>query len=73
MEHNLPIIVERHENGFTAYPLTTRGIVIGQGDTEALADVESAIKFHVETFGPAILEEQDDILDASLHECKIAV
>jgi len=34
------------------------GVVVGEGDTseEALADVRSGLKFHVETFGPAVLE-----------------
>jgi len=53
----LKIIVERHPDGYVAYPLGIKGIVVGQGDTyeEALADVKSAIVFHVETFGPEML------------------
>lgn len=47
------IIVERHSDGYVAYPLGLQGVVVGQGDTydEAVADVRSAISFHVETFG----------------------
>lgn len=47
------IIVEKHQDGYVAYPLGIQGIVVGEGDTyeEALADVKSAIAFHVETFG----------------------
>ena len=47
------IIVEKHPDGYVAYPLGLRGVVVGEGDTyeEALADVKSAIKFHIETFG----------------------
>jgi predicted RNase H-like HicB family nuclease len=46
------MIVEKHEDGYVAYPLGIQGVV-GEGDTyeEALADVKSAIAFHVETFG----------------------
>jgi predicted RNase H-like HicB family nuclease len=46
-------IVERHPDGYVAYPLGIRGIVVGEGETyeEALADVKSAIQFHVESFG----------------------
>jgi len=31
-----------------------KGVVVGQGDSyeQALADVRSAIRFHIETFGP---------------------
>ena len=38
------IIVEKHTDGFVAYPLGLKGVVVGQGDTyeEALADVTSA-------------------------------
>lgn len=47
------IIVEKHKDGYTAYVEGLEGIAVGEGDTlkEALQDVESAIKFHLETFG----------------------
>ena len=47
------VIVEKHPDGYVAYPLGLKGVVVGQGDTyeEALADVKSAIRFHLETFG----------------------
>jgi len=47
------ITVEQHPDGFVAYPVGMKGIVIGQGDTyqEALEDKKSAIVFHLETFG----------------------
>lgn len=50
---SIKIIVEKHEDGFVAYPVGIRGAVVGEGDTydEALADVRSAIQFHIETFG----------------------
>lgn len=46
------IIVEKHSDGYIAYPINIKGVVIGEGDTneEALKDVKSAIKFHMETF-----------------------
>ncbi len=49
---NFKVIVEKHEDGYIAYPLGLKGAVVGQGDTyeEAFADVKSAIKFHIETF-----------------------
>ena len=52
------IVVERHSDGYIAYPLGIRGVVVGQGDTyeEAFADVKSAIAFHIETFGPEVIE-----------------
>ena len=47
------IIVEKHPDGYVAYPIGINGVVIGQGDTraEAISDVTSAIEFHIETFG----------------------
>ena len=47
------IIVEKHPDGYVAYPLGLKGVAVGEGDTyeEALADVRSAIRFHIETFG----------------------
>jgi predicted RNase H-like HicB family nuclease len=57
----LKIIVEKHPEGYVAYPLGLKGVVVGEGDTyeEALADVKSAIKFHMETFGGDIYETED--------------
>lgn len=54
----IKIIVEKHPEGYVAYPLGLRGVVVGEGDTyeEALKDVKSAIKFHIETFGKEALE-----------------
>jgi predicted RNase H-like HicB family nuclease len=54
----LKIIVEKHPDGYVAYPLGLRAVVVGQGDSyeEALSDVKSAIRFHVESFGKAVLD-----------------
>jgi predicted RNase H-like HicB family nuclease len=53
LDRQLKIIVERHADGYVAYPIGLKGVVVGEGDTyeEALADVKSAIAFHIETFG----------------------
>ena len=52
------IIAEKHADGYVAYPLGIKGVVVGEGDSyeEALADVKSAIQFHIETFGAAALD-----------------
>jgi len=54
----IKIIIEKHMDGYVAYPIGIKGIVVGEGDTyeEALADVKSAIQFHIETFGREALE-----------------
>jgi hypothetical protein len=40
-----------------AYPIDLKGVVVGQGDTyeAAPADVKSAIRFNMVTFGPEAL------------------
>jgi predicted RNase H-like HicB family nuclease len=60
------VIVEKHPDGYIAYPLGLKGVVIGQGDTyeAAMADVRSAIIFHIDTFGPEVLEIAPPILEA---------
>ena len=52
----IKLIVEKHPDGYVAYPLGLKGVVVGEGDSyeEALADVRSAIRFHIEAFGPEI-------------------
>jgi predicted RNase H-like HicB family nuclease len=49
----LKIIIEKHRDGYVAYPIGMKGAVVGQGDAcnEALQNVRSAIRFHEETFG----------------------
>jgi predicted RNase H-like HicB family nuclease len=51
------IVVEKHPDGYVAYPLGLKGIVVGEGDTfkEALADAISAVQFHIATFGKEVL------------------
>ena len=69
------ILIERHIDGYVAYPLGLDGVVVGQGDTadDALADVKSAICFHVETFGQEVLETQASVLDAYVTETDVQV
>ncbi len=59
------VIVEKHPEGYVAYPLGLKGVVVGEGDSydDALADVESAIPFHVETFGEEGVGEESPVMD----------
>ena len=65
----IKIIIEKHPDGYVAYPLGVKGTVIGEGNTyeEALSDVKSAIQFHIETFGQDILDGED-ILETFIAE-----
>lgn len=55
------VIIEKHSDGYVAYPVGIKGVVVGEGDTreEALKDVQSALKFHMGTFGPEVLDGED--------------
>ena len=66
----IKFIVERHPDGYVAYPLGLKGVVVGEGDTyeDALADATSAVRFHIETFGEDVLDTESPILEAFLVE-----
>jgi predicted RNase H-like HicB family nuclease len=72
---SIKIILEKHPDGYVAYPLGIKGVVVGQGDTyeEALADVQSAIRFHIESFGESVLEIDPPILEAFIAETGIDI
>ena len=71
----MKVLVEKHRDGFVAYPVGLKGVIVGQGDTyqEVLEDVKSAICFYVETFGKDSLEEYTSMLEAYLVEADIPV
>ena len=73
--HEFKIIVEKHPDGYVAYPLGIKGVIVGEGDTyeEALADVKSAICFHIETFGQEVIEVEPSVLEAFVAEAGVAV
>ena len=68
MKH-IKIIVEKHLEGYVAYPLGLKGVVVGEGNTyeEALEDVKSAINFHIESFGKDAFES-GEILETFVAE-----
>ena len=69
------VIVEKHLDGYVAYPLGLKGVVVGEGDTfeSALADVESAIRFHIETFGDEVFDVESPVLEAFVAEAGVAI
>lgn len=71
----IKVIVEKHPDGYIAYPLGLKGVVVGQGDTyeEALSDVKSAIRFHIETFGRGVIQTQPRIIEAFVAETGVKV
>ncbi len=61
----MKIIIEKHPEGYVGYPAGIQGVVVGQGKTyeDALRDVQSALRFHIETFGREALESERPTLD----------
>ncbi len=74
MSQAIKIVVEKHSDNYVAYPLGVRGAIVGEGATyeEALADVRSALAFHLETFGPDALDIESPVLEAFVAEAAIA-
>lgn len=69
-------MVEHYADGYAACPLGLKGVIVGEGDTcaEASQNIESAIRFHVETAGEKILDPDPEspiletfVAEASLH------
>ncbi len=69
------VVIEKHVDGYVAYPLGLNGVVVGQGGTadDALADVRSAIVFHIESFGQEVLDTQSSVLEAYVTEADVQV
>ena len=75
MQRHFKVIVEKHPDGYVAYPVGLKGAVVGEGDSyeEALADVRSAIQFHIETFGPEVIEDEDIAQEVFIAETGVPV
>jgi predicted RNase H-like HicB family nuclease len=67
------IVVEKHPDTYVAYPLGVKGVVVGQGQTyeAAVTDLKSALQFHLETFGPDVLDIDPPILEAFIAEAGV--
>ena len=75
MARQFKVVLERSSEGYVAYPLGLMGVIVGQGDSyeEALADVASAIRFHVETFGSEMLDRDPPVIEAFVAEAGVNV
>ena len=71
---SLKILIEKHPDVYVAYPLGLKGVVVGEGESyeAALADVKSAILFHIETFGAEVFEDESPVLEAFVAETGVA-
>ena len=73
MQH-IKVIIEKHADGYVAYPVGSKGVVVGEGVSyeEALTDVKSAIRFHIATFGPEVIETDSPVLEVFIAEAGAA-
>jgi predicted RNase H-like HicB family nuclease len=69
------VVVEKHADGYVAYPVGMKGHFIGEGPTyeEALSEVKSAILFHIKTFGEEVVEMDSPVLDAFVTDAGISL
>jgi predicted RNase H-like HicB family nuclease len=69
----LKFVIEKHRDGYVAYPLGLKGAVVGEGDSyeSALADARSAAAFDIESFGKEAFVDQDFLLEASITEASL--
>ena len=73
MKH-VKVIIEKHPDGYVAYPVGVKGVVVGEGDSyeDALRDVQSALKFHLETFVADGLDgDEPPVLEALVAEASV--
>jgi predicted RNase H-like HicB family nuclease len=73
MKH-FKILIEKHSDGYVAYPIGLVGAVVGQGETyeEALSDVKSALTCYIEIFGKEILVDMPSV-EIFIAEAGVAV
>jgi predicted RNase H-like HicB family nuclease len=73
--NKIKIVIEKHPDGFVAYPVGLKGVIVGEGDNyeEALADIKSAIIFHIETFGEDVfLDDESPVIELFVAEMAMA-
>lgn len=75
MSHRIKLVITREGDGYVAYPLGLRGVVVAQGDTyeQVLIEITSAIQFHIETFGPEALGDAAEPQEAFIAETEVGV
>lgn len=72
---SVKVIVEKRSDGYVAYPLGLKGLVVGEGDTleAALSDVKSAIQCHIDTFGLDVFESDSQALEVFVAEVSVTL
>jgi hypothetical protein len=63
MVKHIKIIIEKHPDGYIAYPLDLKGVVVGEGDSYrgSPADVTSAIRFILKRLGRTVSKHDSTV------------
>jgi len=74
-QKRIKLVIERTGDGYVAYPLGLKGVVVAEGDSyeEALREVKSAVRFFIETFGVEVLEEAEEAEEVFIAETEVSV
>jgi predicted RNase H-like HicB family nuclease len=74
-QKRIKLVIERTEDGYVAYPLGLKGVVVAEGDSyeEVLREVQSAVRFHVETFGAEVIEEAAEAKEVFIAEAEVSL
>jgi predicted RNase H-like HicB family nuclease len=75
ISQKVKLVIERTEDGYVAYPLGLKGIIVAEGDTyeEVLQSIRSAVRFHIETFGEEAFDEAVSAREVFIAETEVAV
>lgn len=75
MKKQIKVIVEKHLDGFVAYPVELKGVVVAQGESydEVLKEIQSAIDFHIETFGKQVFEGENMATEVFIAEAQVVM
>jgi len=75
MTKRFKVIIQRTPEGYVAYPLGLKGVVVSDGDTfeEALENIRKAIAFHIETFWEDVLDGIAAPEDLTVAEAEVAL
>lgn len=77
MYRSSKVVVGHHPDGYITCPLGLKGVGILRGNTyaEARKDIESALRFHVESFGEDMFDpdKESPLLEAFVVETGVRV
>jgi hypothetical protein len=68
------IIVEKHADGYVAYPLGMKGVVVGEGETyeAALGGNKEAQSFKFKKLGKVVMNAESPVLEAFVAEAEVS-